>query len=56
MAARGELGDEMEPAVIDAFVVRIERRLEERAHEREWALQAKRDHRKEPVIAIVTAR
>jgi hypothetical protein len=26
-AARAELGDEMEPAVIDAFVERIERRL-----------------------------
>jgi hypothetical protein len=29
--ARRELGDEMEPAVLDAFVARIERRLAERS-------------------------
>ena len=32
IAARKELGDEMEPHVVDAFVERIERRLGERRH------------------------
>jgi VIT1/CCC1 family predicted Fe2+/Mn2+ transporter len=48
--ARGELGDEMEPAVVDAFVERIERRLGERAGESERALQRKRNHQKEMVL------
>jgi hypothetical protein len=37
MSARNELGDEMEPALIDAFVARIEPRLADRA---EWARTA----------------
>jgi hypothetical protein len=37
MEARKELGDDMEPAVIDAFVERIERRLEHREGTREPA-------------------
>jgi hypothetical protein len=48
--ARKELGDEMEPAVIDAFVARIERRLADRANAGERALQRKRDHQKEMVL------
>jgi hypothetical protein len=40
----------MEPAVIDAFVERIERRLADRAHDSERALQRKRDHQKETVL------
>jgi hypothetical protein len=48
--ARKELGEEMEPAVIDAFVARIERRLAERADESERALQRKRNHQKEMVL------
>jgi VIT1/CCC1 family predicted Fe2+/Mn2+ transporter len=48
--ARGELGDEMEPAVVDAFVERIERRLAERAGDSERALKRKRDHQKEMVL------
>jgi hypothetical protein len=48
--ARRELGDEMEPAVIDAFVARIERRLADRAHEGERALKLRRDHQKEMVL------
>ena len=36
---RRELGEEMEPAVIDAFVERIERRLADRAQDGERALQ-----------------
>jgi hypothetical protein len=50
IAARKELGDEMEPAVIDAFVARIEQRLAERTAESERALQRKRNHQKEMVL------
>jgi len=48
--ARRELGEEMEPAVIDAFVERIERRLGERTGDDERALKRKRDHQKEMVL------
>ena len=48
--ARKELGDEMEPAVIDAFVARIERRLVDRAAQGEMALQRRREHQKEMVL------
>jgi hypothetical protein len=48
--ARGELGEEMEPAVVDAFVERIERRLAERTGDSERALKRKRDHQKEMVL------
>jgi hypothetical protein len=48
--ARKELGEEMEPAVIDAFVARIERRLIEDADRGERALQRKRVHQKEMVL------
>jgi hypothetical protein len=48
--ARAEMGAEMEPAVIDAFVARIERRLVERAEQDERALKRKRDHQKEMVL------
>jgi hypothetical protein len=48
--ARQELGDEMEPAVIDAFVERIERRLADRDDQRERALKRKRDHQKEMIL------
>src|SRR3954452_18626810 len=37
--ARNEMGAEMEPAVIDAFVARIERRLADRADQEERALK-----------------
>ena len=50
IAARKELGDEMEPAVIEAFVARIERRLADGEGERERALKRKRDHQKEMVL------
>jgi hypothetical protein len=50
IAARKELGDEMEPAVIDAFVERIGRRLADGADERERALNRRRDHQKEMVL------
>jgi hypothetical protein len=48
--ARKELGDEMEPAIIDAFVERIERRLAGHAEQSERALQHKRNHQKEMVL------
>jgi VIT1/CCC1 family predicted Fe2+/Mn2+ transporter len=51
--ARKELGAEMEPAVIDAFVERIERRLVERAGESERALQRRREHQKEMVLGAM---
>jgi hypothetical protein len=50
VAARQELGDEMEPAVIDAFVTRIERRLADRADADERALERRRNHQKEMVL------
>jgi len=48
--ARRELGDEMEPAVIEAFVARIERRLADRAERSERALASKREHQKEMIL------
>jgi hypothetical protein len=51
--ARKELGAEMEPAVIDAFVERIERRLAARAGESERLLKRKRDHQKEMVLGAM---
>ncbi len=48
--ARRELGEEMEPAVIDAFVGRIERRLAHGAQDSERALQRKRAHQTEMVL------
>jgi hypothetical protein len=48
--ARAEMGAEMEPAVIDAFVARIERRLADRADQDERAIQRKRDHPKELIL------
>lgn len=51
--ARKELGAEMEPAVIDAFVERIERRLEARGSESEQSLKRKREHQKEMVLGAM---
>ena len=48
--ARKELGSEMEPAVIDAFVERIERRIAERDSASAQALKRKREHQKEMVL------
>ncbi len=48
--ARKEVGEDLEPAMIDAFVERIERRLEQRGVESEQALKRKRDHQKEMVL------
>jgi hypothetical protein len=48
--ARRELGTEMEPAVIDAFVERIERRLAAQAESTEKTLKRRRDHQREMVL------
>ena len=48
--ARKELGAELEPAVIEGFVERIERRLAERNTDSEQALRRKREHQKEMVL------
>jgi hypothetical protein len=53
MEARKELGDEMEPVVIDAFVARIEQRLADRAEAGERALKRERDHQKEMVLGAM---
>ena len=51
--ARKELGAEMEPALIDAFVERIERRLAEQAGTTEQSLKRKREHQKEMVLGAM---
>jgi VIT1/CCC1 family predicted Fe2+/Mn2+ transporter len=51
--ARKELGAEMEPALIDGFVERIERRIAESGTERERALKARREHQKEMVLGAM---
>ena len=51
--ARKELGEEMEPALIDGFVERIERRLAERESDRERSLKARRDHQKELILGAM---
>jgi hypothetical protein len=51
--ARAELGADMEPAVIDSFVERIERRIAESAAERANELKRKREHQKEMVLGAM---
>jgi len=53
IGARQELGAEMEPQVIDAFVERIEQRLAERSTESEQSLKRKRDHQKELLLGAM---
>jgi hypothetical protein len=48
--ARKELDEDMEPALVDAFVERIERKLAERSRESEQALRRKREYQKEMVL------
>ena len=50
VAARRELGDELEPAVIDGFVERIEQRLAARDDQSERALVRRRNHQKEMTL------
>jgi small-conductance mechanosensitive channel len=51
--ARKELGADMEPALVDAFVERIEQRLAERTTESEQSLKRKREHQKEMVLGAM---
>jgi Flp pilus assembly protein TadB len=53
IAARKELGEDMEPALVDSFVEQIERRLEKRAGQTEQALKRKREHQKEMVLGAM---
>jgi len=51
--ARKELGEDMEPALVDAFVERIEQRLAQRGGESEQSLRRKREHQKEMVLGAM---
>jgi len=51
--ARRELGADMEPALVDAFVERIERRLAEHSEEGERSLKRKREHQREMVLGAM---
>jgi hypothetical protein len=51
--ARKEVGAELEPHLVDAFVERIERRLAERGTEHERALKARREHQKEMTLGAM---
>ncbi len=51
--ARKELGTELEPAVIDSFVERIEKRVVQRDEQREKALKRTRDHQREMVLGAM---
>jgi hypothetical protein len=53
IAARKELGEDMEPALVDSFVERIEQRLAERGGESEQSLRRKREHQKEMVLGAM---
>jgi hypothetical protein len=48
--ARKELDADMEPALIDAFAERVERRIADRAGQGDLALKRKRDHQKEMTL------
>lgn len=48
--ARKELGDDMEPALVDSFVDRIEKELAARQRESEQSLRRKRKHQQEMVL------
>ena len=50
VAARRELGEELEPAVVDAFVERIEARLARARDQSERALERRRNHQKEMIL------
>jgi hypothetical protein len=50
IAARKELGREHEDELVDAFVERLERRLEEHGSARERELQRRREHQKEMIL------
>jgi hypothetical protein len=51
--ARKELGAELEPAVIDSFVERIEKSIVKRDEQREKALKRQRDHQRDMVLGAM---
>jgi hypothetical protein len=51
--ARKEVGEDMEPALVDAFVERIEKRIAESQRESEQSLRRKREHQKEMVLGAM---
>jgi hypothetical protein len=51
--ARKELDAEMEPALIDAFVDRIERRIADRVGDADLALRRRREHQKEMTLGAM---
>jgi Flp pilus assembly protein TadB len=51
--ARKELGEEAEPALIEAFVDRMEQELSKRQRESEQSLRRKREHQKEMVLGAM---
>lgn len=51
--ARKELGADMEPAVIDSFVERIEKQLAARSEESVRALKRRREHQKEMILGAM---
>src|SRR6476659_9310860 len=51
--ARKELGEDAEPALIDAFVSRLEKQLSQRQGESEQSLRRKREHQKEMVLGAM---
>jgi hypothetical protein len=53
LEARRELGADMEPAIVDAFVERIERQLADRGRDDESALRRRREHQKEMVLGAM---
>jgi hypothetical protein len=50
LQARRELGEEMEPEIVDAFVDRIERTLAKRERVDEGALYRRREYQKEMIL------
>ena len=53
IAARKELDADIEPALVDSFVERIERRIAARQGESEQSLRRKREHQKEMVLGAM---
>ena len=53
LEARNELGADMEPAVIDSFLERVERRLDERIAETERSVKRRREHQKEMILGAM---
>ena len=51
--ARKELGEDAEPALIEAFVDRIENELGKRQRESEQSLRRKREHQTEMVLGAM---